>query len=191
MAPRPRAEAPLSASSEPRQAAVLIMLYFHRQQLHFSLIQRAIIVNRHDRHSGQMALPGGKREPDESLVTTALRETEEEIGVAASAISLLGELSPIDSYASHYRVYPFVGYYAGTPVFTPNADEVARIIEVPVTLLLDPSVQQLDYDEHPQLGRRTIPYFDFYNHKVWGLTAMILAEFMYLLVNFQKHRQVA
>jgi hypothetical protein len=49
----------------------------------------------------------------------------------------------------------------------------------------------LDYDEHPQLGRRTIPYFDFYNHKVWGLTAMILAEFMYLLVNFQKHRQVA
>lgn len=191
MAPQPRATGSFTGNSDLRRASVLLMLYMRTEQLCFCLIRRAVTANRRDRHSGQMAFPGGKQEAGEPLVATALRETEEEIGVPANSISLLGKLSSIDTYSSNYRVYPFVGHCIDSPVFTPSAAEVAYIVEVPVSRLLASSAQRVEYEMHPGIGRRTIPYFEFCNHKVWGVTAMILAEFMQLLLTYQDRRHVA
>jgi 8-oxo-dGTP pyrophosphatase MutT (NUDIX family) len=189
MAPRPRSGD--AGNFTPRGAAVLLLLYPRAQELHISLIQRAVSRNRNDRHSGQMALPGGKQEPGETLPVTALRESEEEIGINADIVTLLGRLTAVDAYASHYRVHPFVGYQSDAPAFKPNAGEVAGIVEMPVAHLLNPATQQVDTHYDTRLGRRIIPYFAVHGHKVWGVTAMILAEFRELLTATEDQRYIA
>lgn len=158
-----------------RQSSVLVLLYPNEDQhLHFVLIRRP----EYDGvHSGQIALPGGGREGDEDLQTTALRETYEEIGVPAPQIVLLGALSPLYIPPSNYMVYPHVGYCAARPNYRPSPREVAEIIEPPLALLLDERLRRDEYRHFPQVGRARVPYYEIEGHKVWGATAMMLAEF--------------
>lgn len=164
---------------DTRDAAVLLLLYPHAVSghWHLSLIKRP---DYDGVHSGQIALPGGRREADETLVETALREAQEEIGIDSQRVEILGRLTAFYVFASNHLVYPYIGVSADHPQFTPCAVEVAQIIEAPLQRLLDPATLRRETREL-RWGPAHIPYFDVDGHKVWGATAMMLSEFIELI----------
>jgi 8-oxo-dGTP pyrophosphatase MutT (NUDIX family) len=167
----------LNPPKDCRQAGVLILLYPHNGQLHFPLTRRPDTV---EFHKGQISLPGGSRENTELLRQAALRETQEEIGVVSSAVEVLGELTSLYVPPSNFCVQPFVGYTPRRPDFQIEEKEVAELIEVPLDKLLDPTTaREEDWDIHG--GTWRMPFFQLGPHKVWGATAMILAEFVAMM----------
>lgn len=135
-------------------------------------------------HPGQISFPGGRREPDEELVDTALRESEEEIGLDRSMVSVLGQLSPLYVPPSRFLVHPFVGIVEGAPPLSPADDEVSRIILADLDQLCD--------NESRRTEKRTIrgcevdvPYFSLDGEKIWGATAMMIAELAEALSDVQ------
>lgn len=174
MVPYPRPiRRPESRNGNPRLAAVLILLYPVQHHLHFALIER----NQYQGvHSGQISLPGGQHEGDESLATTALRETFEEVGVAPSTVELLGELTTIYIPPSDFEVHPFVGYTSTHPQWQPNPYEVAALIETPLNWLFDDNLKEVGVVPTTR-GTIDAPYYAIKGQKVWGATAIILSEF--------------
>lgn len=171
MAPQSRPFA--SNGSTPRLAGVLALLYPGAQErLHFVLIRRTEYPGV---HSGQISLPGGRREGDETLQQTALREAEEEVGVRAAEVEVLGKLASLYVPPSDFDIHPFVGYSPAHPIWRPEQSEVAEIIEVPLDLLLDDSVK-----DQETLNRNGVQipilFYRVGQHKVWGATAIILSE---------------
>ena len=162
-----------------REAAVLLLLYPGSDaQTHLALIRRP---DYSGPHSGQVALPGGRREGEETLLDTALRETQEEIGVEPTLLAVLGALSPLYVRASNHLVYPFVAAATRRPDFQPCAREVAEVIEVPTARLLDQRFRGLEVVRFEQFGRVRVPYFALPGARIWGATGMILGEFLTLL----------
>ena len=166
----------------PREGAVLILLNKAEDGTRFPLIQRP---NYEGVHSGQIALPGGKREAsDPDLFGTALRETEEEIGVAQSSIKIIGNLSSFFVAASNFQVLPVVGMVEATPTFIPDQKEVVEVINPRISDLVDHSTKkEKDLIVRGGVKLRS-PYFDLENKTVWGATAMMLSEFEAILEDF-------
>ena len=161
-----------------REAGVLLLLYEKDAELHITLTRRHTYPGV---HSGQIAFPGGRREGDETLRETALRETYEEVGVSPGKLEVIGQLSRLYTPPSNFCIFPFVAYSAGRPAFQPDAREVAELIETPFNLFLDPATQKKELWHFENFGERNVPFFDVFGHKVWGATAMILSEFLMLL----------
>ena len=163
-------------------ACVMLMLYQKNNELHFPLIERVTTKNVNDRHSGQISFPGGRLEElDNSLEEGALRETEEEIGVAAPKIKILGSLTELYIPVSNYLVHPFIGYLDETPQFQAQESEVKKILEAPLGLLLNPETRQktrLRLSNNMILN--DVPFYNIFGHVVWGATAMMLSEFVVL-----------
>ncbi|MCX2742383.1 CoA pyrophosphatase [Mangrovivirga sp. M17] len=135
-------------------------------------------------HSGQISLPGGKQEPgDKNLIETAIRETEEEIGVNSSDINILGNLSELFIFASNFLVIPSIGYLDYKPDFVPEEGEVEKIIPFPVKSLIDPETVKTTNIQAARGIRLHAPYFDVEGHIVWGATAMMLSELRTILKN--------
>lgn len=159
-------------------AGVTILLYRRNGQLCFPLIERPVY---NGAHSGQISFPGGKMDPeDKDLVFTALRECQEEIGIDASNIQVLGCLSPLFIPVSKFEVYPVIGYVSHEPVFIPQASEVVTILEVPVSRILDENIREQKKVIHNG-KEEIIPYFNIQDKFVWGATAMILSEFIQVI----------
>lgn len=159
-----------------RIGAVLVLLYCRNNEIYLVLTKRREDLHA---HAGQISFPGGKQEPLESLLMTALRETEEEVGIPVTAVQSLGQLTSIYIPPSGFLVHPFVGFYqnGGVPQFIPSESEVAQVIEVPLATLLNPEtavVEPWDFKGHEVL----VPYFAIREHKVWGATAIMLSEFV-------------
>jgi 8-oxo-dGTP pyrophosphatase MutT (NUDIX family) len=132
------------------------------------------------RHSGQISLPGGVIEPGEAFEQAALREAHEEIAVAASAVRILGALTPIDIPVSGFRLHPIVGVSDARPAFAPADGEVARILDVALDDLMAPGAVISTSRERD--GRLVVaPAFRVAGAEIWGATAMVLAEFLVLL----------
>ena len=162
-----------------KEGAVLILLYKKREEFFLVLTQRHEYAGA---HSGQISFPGGKVEKtDETVEETALRETEEEIGIARNSIQVLGRLTDLFIIASNFNVRPVVGFINSVPIFKIDPREVDHIIEVTIKDLLDDSL--ISSKEMLFKGKYKIqaPYFDFKGHHVWGATAMMLAEFKEVL----------
>lgn len=128
-------------------------------------------------HSGQMSFPGGKAErSDIDLYDTALRETEEELGIRRSDINILGVLSDLYVPPSNFIIFPVVGTMNKLPELKPDIKEVAKVITVPFTYFLtEGSVniyEVMTYDE----TTFQVPGFMVENNLIWGATAMILSE---------------
>lgn len=167
-----------------REAAVLIALYPHRAQAHASAEWYLVLIRRPNYpgvHGGQIALPGGQREGQESLQETALREAHEEVGLRPNQVHLLGQLTKLYTPPSNFCIYPFVGFISERPSFEPDLVEVAEIIETPLELLQNPTSFKQERWTFPDEMQREIPFFDVFGHKVWGATAMILSEFLALI----------
>jgi len=175
MKPIPRElQRPAGMGGNPRESAVLLLLYPRDGQTYLVLTLR-----RHDlnAHAGQVSLPGGRLEPGEKPPEAALREAHEEVGIHPSRVTLLGSLAPLYIPPSDFRVHPFVGWHEQPAVFTPQPDEVAELLEVPLLSLLDASTRREEIWNRRGLELQ-VPYFSIGRHKVWGATAMILSEFL-------------
>jgi 8-oxo-dGTP pyrophosphatase MutT (NUDIX family) len=132
-------------------------------------------------HSGQIAFPGGKmEESDEDLAETALRESEEEIGIDADKVTLLGKMSDLYIPPSNFMVSPFLGFVNEQPNFLPDPKEVERIINCPVEVLMDKNIRKTGSINARAGFKVNAPYFDIESETVWGATAMMLGEFTYM-----------
>src|SRR5207237_5504737 len=90
------------------------------------------------RHPGEISFPGGMRhDEDPDLLATALRETEEELGLERDLVDVLGRLEPLETFTTGFTIVPFVGALQADPVFTANPDEIAEVLEFPVSRLLE------------------------------------------------------
>jgi len=132
------------------------------------------------RHAGQVSLPGGALDPGESRRAAALREAEEEIGVPADRVRILGALSTLWIAVSNFIVHPFVGVAHAAPDFRVRPGEVEHLVKAPLAHLADPS--RVRWESRERFGTPVrYPFFDVDGHRVWGATAMILGEFLCLL----------
>lgn len=177
MAPLSRAlTRPTQLAGSPRLGGVLLLLFRKNGSMQVLLTRR-----RDDlaAHAGQISFPGGRNEAPESLLATALREAQEEVGLAPDKLEILGDLQPIYIPPTDYEVHSFVGWYGdqAQPQFQAEPGEVAEIIEAPLATLLDPASR---LEEPRQFGdmQLSIPYFAVQGHKVWGATAIMLSEFI-------------
>ncbi len=167
MAPaRDAVEAPPAGA---RLGATMGVLYEMERQVWVVLAKRPMTLRN---HPGQVAFPGGRCEPNETFLETALRETEEEVGLAPHFIEVLGSLSPVYIPPSNFYVSPFVGWHDGLPNLTPSPDEVSRIIDVPLQALTTPDC----IGEINPIGDWRFPAYLVEGEKVWGATAVILSE---------------
>ena len=162
-------------------ACVMILLFLKNKEWNIAFIQRTQ-THISDPHSGQIGLPGGGMEDeDQTYIDCALRETQEEIGVNAEDIGIVGELSPLYVSVSNYMVYPFVGFTNQEPVFEPQPSEVVDVIEVELSHLMDKRRRKVkDIEVRGQL-LEGVPYFDIEGRVLWGATAMIISELIDLL----------
>lgn len=175
--PRPGQKAYFEVEGTALKAGVLLLLYEEGGELRLLLTRRT---ERVLHHRGQISFPGGEQHPGESVEATALRETEEELGLDLGAVRILGRLTPLYIPSSNYCMYPIVAYIPGRPVFVPQADEVAETIEVPVAHLMEPKNRgRTEWT----IGARKVdaPFYEFLGHKIRGATAMVLAEFLAVL----------
>ena len=164
---------------DARQAGVMALFFPQADEWQLTLIQRTSH-NPQDRPGGQIGFPGGKMEhSDANLQHTELRETEEEIGVAATDIQVLGRLSELYIPVSNFLVHPFVGYLDYAPRFRPQASEVEQVLTVPFRKLASPETRQLtDISISSQLILRDVPHYAVDGHVVWGATAMMISELL-------------
>jgi 8-oxo-dGTP pyrophosphatase MutT (NUDIX family) len=127
------------------------------------------------RHAGEISFPGGRQdEPDEDLRMTALREAEEEIGLLAADVELVGALPPVGTFVTGYRIYPFVGRIE-RQAWTPQASEVAQVLEFTLSDLMAGH-------EMKRLVRKGVPIktptYTVDGHLVWGATARIVQSLL-------------
>jgi 8-oxo-dGTP pyrophosphatase MutT (NUDIX family) len=163
---------------DARIAAVLILLYPFKQSIYTVFMQRP---DYKGIHGGQISFPGGKAEPgDEGVIQTALREANEETGVEPSQISVLGTLTPLFIPVSNMLVTPVVGWIEKRPLFKCQAEEVVFLIEADMRRLLEPAAIKLKPLEI-RGDLLEVRYFDYTGNVIWGATAMIFNELLYLI----------
>jgi 8-oxo-dGTP pyrophosphatase MutT (NUDIX family) len=159
-----------------RQAAVLLPLFKNATDYHLLFTKRTETV-RH--HKGEVSFPGGSFEPaDGDLLTTALRESYEEVGVQPDHVSILGRLDDLATFSTNFTISPFVGLIPHPYPFRLNPVEVAMVFDVPVSVLADPTVGR-SYRRARDDGA-TIEDFEFHinDQVIWGATARIVRHFL-------------
>jgi len=173
----------LNTRTEPsgmRDAAVLIPLVRQADDWHILFIRRA--QDQRDRHSGQVAFPGGSQEPgDSSLQATALREAQEEVGLSADRIKVLGQLEPYITI-SDFRVTPVVGIVQWPSTLNLQSSEVARAFLMPLPWLRDRQNftfrARSDMDQHSARRHPIIVFNEYDGETLWGATARMTVNFI-------------
>jgi 8-oxo-dGTP pyrophosphatase MutT (NUDIX family) len=158
-------------------SAVLQLLFPLDDELHLLLMRRT---EDGRTHGGQISFPGGRHEPeDASFMITALREAEEEVGLIAGEVEVLGALTPLYIPVSYFMVHPFIAWSEKRPAYLPSKNEVSAILEVPITHLFNPA-NKITTDVQPASMPGvtfTVPAYNLPDGTfIWGATAMMLAE---------------
>lgn len=170
----------LDINATPKVAAVMMLLYPKNGITHLVLIVRnsyKVI------HSSQIAFPGGKYElEDLDYRYTALRETQEEIGVPSENIQVIRPFTPMYIPASNFQVHPFLGICTQEIIFFPDPREVAAVIEIPLSTFLDDTIIVETVLNTSYALNVKVPAFQIENKMVWGATAMILNELKEVLL---------
>jgi 8-oxo-dGTP pyrophosphatase MutT (NUDIX family) len=129
------------------------------------------------RHPGEISFPGGIRHGGEPIATTALRETEEELGIAPSQVELLGALPPLHTFVSSILIVPFVGVLEPRPELRPNPGEIAEVLEYSLDELV---AAETAVEWRRERGVYRGYAYEMGDHTIWGATAMILRSFLEL-----------
>jgi 8-oxo-dGTP pyrophosphatase MutT (NUDIX family) len=166
-------------------AAVLAPIFKKDGKWHVLLTRRT---NRVEHHKGEISFPGGHKDPeDPDLEYTALRETEEEVGIPPDRVTILGRLDDMTTITG-FRIRPYVGVIPHPFEYRPAPDEIAEIIELPLHRFLEPD--QFIKDE---FTRDNMPYpvyyFNIDGYMVWGATAKMLKQFLELAYGFEEPDQ--
>lgn len=158
----------------PRESAVMMLLYPKGLKTHVLLIERATYKGI---HSGQVGFPGGKYEQEDvDLEHTALRETQEEVGIVNRDIQIIQPYTKIYVPPSNFYVQPYLGISKKELSFTPDAFEVANIIELPLDILLQDQLVQEVQMKTSYASWTQVPAFIYKDYTIWGATAMMLSE---------------
>ncbi len=164
-----------------KEACVVLLIHIKENLPYITLIKRAYS-HPEDKHGGQISFPGGKVDEDDcSFEYCALRELYEELGLDPNKIEILGRLSSLYVYVSHFLVYPFVGFIHGVPNYIPEESEVAQVFDVPLHHFLDTKNIKLKTLHSNGHEIKDMPYYDINGDILWGATAMILSEFIELI----------
>lgn len=152
-------------------AAVLVPVFWHQQQWQLLMTQRALHLKH---HPGQISFPGGKLESGESPAAAALRELEEEVGIPASQVKLLGSLPRINT-STGFIVQPWLGILSAPPQPVIDPAEVASVLHVPLSHALSP---QQRHSEYWQLRGKYqhLHFIPFGERLIWGASAQILFQ---------------
>ena len=168
----------LLLEDKPKKATVLIPLFIN------NLGEPAILLTLRKTyagvHSGQISFPGGKFEQHEfSSINVALREAEEEVGINPNNVSIIGELSPLYIPPSHIVVFPVLGFLRKIEHWNIQEREVEKILEFSLSEFIDPSNRSI-IEINIGNQKRNAPSYNINGTIVWGATAMIISEFLYL-----------
>jgi 8-oxo-dGTP pyrophosphatase MutT (NUDIX family) len=154
------------------KAAVLVPLYEEGGKLHAVFTKRPADMRR---HAGEISFPGGRMDDGEDLRDTALREAEEEIGLRPAAVEVVAELDTLATVGSRFTITPFVGLVDPLPRLVPHPGEVVKILEVPLSELLEDDAFHEEFWGSPD---RAISFFELPGETVWGATARVLVAFL-------------
>jgi 8-oxo-dGTP pyrophosphatase MutT (NUDIX family) len=159
-----------------RRAAVLLPLYRAGDEPYVLLTRRSEHVAH---HKGQISCPGGALDPqDPDALAAALRETEEEVGIAPADVQILGALDDVEAAVSGFVITPFVGLIPYPYPLRLNAHEIAELVLVPLATFQDPTRLR----EEPRPDRPNLLFYDCGAHEVWGVTARIIKSFIDLVL---------
>lgn len=162
-----------STPNRPVEAAVLVPVFRRADG-----VLRMVLIRRGERgvHGGQLAFPGGKREPaDRTLLETALREAREEIGITGDRVSVLSDLPPVETLVTGFRIFPFLARIVPPDAWQCQAGEVAEVLEIVVQDLTKPEAHVEDMGDLPDWpGPRPLPFYKIGPHRLWGATHRIL-----------------
>jgi 8-oxo-dGTP pyrophosphatase MutT (NUDIX family) len=161
-----------AAAVDARPAAVLVPVLSAAPEARLVFTVRTQDLSR---HAGEVSFPGGLADPGESLPRTALREAEEELGLAPVDVELVGALPAVHTHVSGILIAPFVGLLREDPRFRPNAAEIAHVVEVPLRTLIE--VRETRWFERDGF-RFPTPVFEVDEHVIWGATGRILETFL-------------
>lgn len=162
-----------------RKSGVLVLFYEKENEPHIVLIQRPIYEGT---HSGQIAFPGGKvEETDKDIVHTALREANEEVGVIMDDVEVIGQLSDVYIPVSNFLVSPVIGFVDYAPDFIAEEREVAEIVELKLSLLIETQELSTDNIKLSNGLKLQVPTFQFNQKIIWGATALMLNELRWVL----------
>ena len=155
------------------EAAVLVPIFGADERPGLVFTERGANLRR---HAGEISFPGGRRDhPEETLLATALREADEEIGLPPAGVDVIGALPPIGTFVTNFKVHPFVGLIGDELELRPSPDEVASILHVHLDTLREAQSMR-------RLVRRGIPFktptFEVDRHLIWGATARIVEELL-------------
>jgi 8-oxo-dGTP pyrophosphatase MutT (NUDIX family) len=172
---------PLLLPPDPtrRQAAVLLPLFKNPSDYHLVLTQRTDTLTH---HRGQIAFPGGSFDPsDENLLTTALRESFEEVGIRPQDVRVLGRLDDLVTFSTPFTISPFVGLIPASYPFRRNPLEVATVFDVPLSRLNDPAVFRR-YTRTREDGATVVDYeYHVGGYVVWGMTGRLIHHFLQVI----------
>ena len=157
-----------------KQSAVMILFYPEQDKLMLCLTKRS---EKLKHHPGQISFPGGKCDTHElsNTLMAALRETDEEIGVGAEQIEILGKLSELYVPVSNFTIHPYVGWLNKKPIFDLNQHEVEQMVLIDVANLLDPVSRTIKPVETMH-GKMDVPGYFIDGQLIWGATSMMIAE---------------
>jgi len=180
LATLPPAAEPVARADGSRAAAVLLALFEADGDTNVVLIKRPETM---PSHKGEIAFPGGKFDAalDADLRATALREAHEEVGLDPAAVEVVAQLDGVGTVASRFTITPFVGFVGARPRLVPDPHEVVRVLEVPLSELLDPEAYREErWDTRTDDLR--VHFYELVGETVWGATARILTSFLTHLV---------
>ncbi len=166
----------LKHATGPRKSAVMILLFVQDNDLHTFFIERNIYEGV---HSGQISFPGGGFEKtDSDLFQTALRETQEEIGIKATDIQIIGNLSELYIPPSNFDVFPVIGFLRNNPQLKIDSSEVQKVFNISFSELRNMNSIGKGMITTKEGKKVEVPCYWLKNHMVWGATSMILSEFI-------------
>jgi 8-oxo-dGTP pyrophosphatase MutT (NUDIX family) len=166
--------APTELMPEARASAVLVNLYQGATGVEVVLTKRAAHLKN---HKGEISFPGGRVEPDEQVHEAALREAVEEVALPAHDVTLVGELDHLLTIVSNSYIIPIVGILPYQPTLIASADEVDRVLHVPLHELVRTDTYASEVWETP-MGSRNIYMYHLDDETIWGATARVLTQLL-------------